>query len=628
MMNWNTLDMTIAGLAGHYQDGDFTPAELVEHLLARKDDGHNIWIDRLDRARIQPYLDALPAKPDPSLPLFGIPFAIKDNIDLQQVDTTAGCEAYRHRAAQHATVVARLVAAGALPLGKTNLDQFATGLVGTRSPYGPCRNAFNPEYVSGGSSSGSAVATALGLVSFALGTDTAGSGRVPAAFNNLVGLKPSRGLISTRGVVPACRSLDCVSIFSLSVDDANAVLAVAEGYDADDPYSRSNKFDNSARRYGIQKSALTLGVPRAQDLEFFGDEKAGWLFAESIEVLRDSGHQVKTIDLTPLKEAATLLYQGPWVAERYIAIEHQIEQRPETLLPVIRQIIGQGREPSAIDSFKAEYRLQHYRQVSRQLFAGIDILVTPTAPTCYSIESVQADPINLNSRLGTYTNFMNLLDLCAVAVPAGFLDSGAGFGITLQAPALHDRLVLSLANSYCQTRQWVMGHDLAIAPATSAHGNEAGSHQVDIVVCGAHLEGMPLNWQLTERNARKIALTTTSPHYRLYAMDDGRPAMFRDETDGAAIEVEVWRLDRAEFGGFVADIPAPLGIGKVELADGSWHSSFIAEPRAMQGASDITQLGGWRAYCAQPTRKGSFDPAASARCRYRHEICYGAPLEK
>lgn len=596
-MDWTTLDLSLSTLRKYYQNNDLTPRQLMEHLLTLKPvDNHNIWIERLTLQQIEPYLSELEKQDADTLPLYGIPFAIKDNIDLAGIDTTAGCEAYRYQAEAHAHVVNKLIQAGAIPMGKTNLDQFATGLVGTRSPFGACKNAFNPDFISGGSSSGSAVATAKGLVSFALGTDTAGSGRVPAAFNNLIGLKPSRGILSNTGVVPACKSLDCVSIFALTVDDANSILAVTEGFDNNDAYSRKNPFDNSARRYSLQKSTLTLGIPNIENLQFFGEQAAHNLYESAIDNLRSMGHRIVEIDISPLMQAARLLYEGPWVTERYIAIQPLIDTQPDKLLPEINTIISAGKNFSAIDCFQALYKLQHHQQACEELFEQVDCLITPTTPTCFRIEEVQKDPIKLNSQLGTYTNFMNLLDLCAIAIPAGFLPTGVGFGITLQAPAFQDRLLLSLANQYINELKIATGTHTKHIP-TQFEASYAAVQTVDLAVCGAHLEGMPLNWQLTEREARKLELTTTSANYRLYAMTDGRPALTRDVEGGKHIEVEIWRLKKSRFGSFVADVPPPLGIGKIELADGRWITSFIAEPRATNGAQEITNMGGWRNYC-------------------------------
>ena len=591
-------DMSTAALRERYLAGDLTPRVLITELLeAASNDEHNIWIELLDAQRLEPYLAALESRDIAELPLYGIPFAIKDNIDLAGVDTTAACEAHRYTPDEHATAVSKLIAAGAIPLGKTNLDQFATGLVGARSPFGAGRNAFDPDYISGGSSSGSAVATALGIVSFALGTDTAGSGRVPAAFNNLIGLKPSRGLVSCKGVIPACRSLDCVSVFSLTVDDANRVLAVIEGVDEGDAYSRENRFDNGPRRYGTVDTPWRIAVPLAEQLEFFGDDAAAALFDDAVQALRDMGHEIIATDIQPLLDAAKLLYEGPWITERYVVLEDYIEQSPQDLHEVIRSLVEKGATRSAAETFSAMYELRAFQQIAERLFSSIDCLVTPTAPTVYTIAEVEADPITLNSRLGTYTNFMNLLDLCAVAVPAGFLPNGVGFGITLQAPALQDRRMLSLANSWCQQQNLTMGASGIPMPVSDV-SNPAFESHVDLVVCGAHLEGMPLNWQLTERGAVRVDSTHSSANYLLYAMQDGRPAMCRDEAAGVRIEVEVWRLHKQELGSFVSDIPAPLGIGKVELDDGRWLPGFIAEPRAVIDAQDISSLGGWRAYIA------------------------------
>ncbi|WP_345337877.1 allophanate hydrolase [Corallincola platygyrae] len=605
--DWQQLDITIAGLQRHYKQGDFTPSELVAFLCQQdQEDVNNIWIERLSPEQLAPYVSALNLREAESLPLFGVPFAVKDNIDLGGIDTTAACEAFRYTAAKDATVVARLIAAGAIPMGKTNMDQFATGLVGARSPWGEGKNAFNSEYISGGSSSGSAVATAKGLVSFALGTDTAGSGRVPAAFNNLIGLKPSRGLLSCEGVVPACKSLDCVSVFALTVDDANTVLAAAEGFDEGDCYSRANPFDNSARSYGAITEPQTVAIPLPEQLAFFGDEQAEQLFHQAVGQFKALGHQVIEVDVEPLLTAAKLLYEGPWVAERYLATEALFEQSPEAMLPVIQTIIGGGSKPTAADGFKAMYKLQACRQRADTLIKSFDALLMPTAPTCYTIEQVNQDPITLNSQIGTYTNFVNLLDMAAIAVPAGFLPSGVGFGVTLLGPAFSDRYLLSLANQYCQQVKLPLGAT-GCALADSQLKQSVASDTVELVVCGAHLTGMPLNWQLTERGAIKLREDKTSDNYRLFAMSDGRPALVRDESgaisrmdagegESQSILVEVWQIAKSELGSFVAAIPAPLGIGKVELADGGWYTSFIAESRAINGAKEITQLGGWRAY--------------------------------
>ena len=596
------MDITIQGLLKAYQQKQTTPDQVVDKLLQRCDEtrDHNIWITRLSREQIQPYLDKLKDQSPDSLPLYGIPFAIKDNIDLANIATTAACPAFTYTAKQSSFVVQQLINAGAIPLGKTNMDQFATGLVGTRSPepWGPCKNAFNKEYISGGSSAGSAVAVALGLVSFSLGTDTAGSGRVPAAFNNIIGVKPSRGLLSNSGVVPACRSLDCVSIFTLTTDDANAVFNIAANYDPADDYARPNLFDNNHRHYGIPANPLNIGVPRPDQLNFFGSASAQQLFFDNISKLKEMGATITEIDFKPFQEAARLLYEGPWVAERFVAIEKLIRDHPDELLPEIETIIGDGEDKSAIDYFKSEYRLKHYYKLAHKILAELDCIVTPTAGTIYTIEQVQSDPIKLNSNLGYYTNFMNLLDCASVAAPAGFLDNGCPFGITFVGPSMTDRKLLSITNLWQQHLDLTLGA-LDQELNVNAPNKTTFINTISVVVCGAHLQGLPLNWQLTERGATLLEKTQTASKYRMYALPGGppyRPGLIRDEQNGAAIEAEIWAVPKEQFGSFVANIPTPLGIGKLEMQDGSWLPGFICEAYAIEKAEAITQLGSWKNY--------------------------------
>jgi len=437
------LNLEISALRSRYLAGDLKPQELVEYLDAKigTEDAHHIWIRRLSRDEMMAYAHRLEGKNPTDLPLFGIPFAIKDNIDLAGVPTTAACPDYAYTPEKSATVVQKLIDAGAIPVGKTNLDQFATGLVGVRSPYGAGRNAFNPEYISGGSSAGSAVSVALGMASFSLGTDTAGSGRVPAAFNNLIGHKPTCGLLSTSGVVPACRTLDCVSIFALTSQDAAAVLAVAQGFDEADPYSRPTA--NTAAP--VLGARFRFGVPRQDQLAFFGNLDAPGLFAAAVEQLQAAGGELAEIDFQPFLDTAKLLYEGPWVAERYAAIREFIESRPEALFPVTGQIIGGAVKFSAADTYAALYRLKAMQRSTARIWNDIDVIVTPTAGTIYRIDEVEADPIKTNSNLGYYTNFMNLLDLSAVAIPAGFQQNGLPFGVTICAPAFSDNMLLDLA---------------------------------------------------------------------------------------------------------------------------------------------------------------------------------------
>jgi allophanate hydrolase len=597
------LSLDIHTLRSGYAAGAFTPHDVIERVLARiaaQPDRH-AWISVLPRERLLAYAAALSDLNPADLPLYGIPFAIKDNIDLAGTPTTAACPDFAYTPEHSAQAVQLLIDAGAIPVGKTNLDQFATGLVGTRSPYGACQNAFNPAYISGGSSSGSAVAVAAGQVSFALGTDTAGSGRVPAAFNNLVGLKPTRGLISTRGVVPACRSLDCVSVFALCAADAREVLEVLDHFDAQDAFARRAPV---CPEHPLPVQGMRIGVPRADQLKFFGDSEYAYLFLNSIERLRELGADTREIDFLPFLDAARLLYEGPWVAERYLAVRELIERKPGSLFPVTRDIIAGGARPSALDAFGATYRLAELKRASEAVWNGIDLLLTPTAGTIYRIDAVNADPVQLNSNLGYYTNFMNLLDLCAVAVPAGFRSDGLPFGITLAAPAFLDRALLEIASQWQRTQTYTLGATGAALPARDFTRQTPDTH-VQVAVCGAHMTGLPLNHQLTERRGRLLARTRTAPCYRLYALPGGppqRPGLVR-ATRGAPIEVEVWELPVEQFGSFVAAIPAPLGIGKLELEDGSWVCGFQCEEYATHSAKDITELGGWRAYLAETARR-------------------------
>lgn len=590
--------ITVTDLLAAYRSGRLTVREHLAEVMRgiRAADEHHVWIHVLDDARLEPHLARLEATDPADLPLYGVPFAIKDNIDLAGVPTTAGCPDYAYTPERSAFVVQKLIDAGAVPVGKTNLDQFATGLVGTRSPYGACRNAFDPNYLSGGSSSGSAVAVALGQVAFSLGTDTAGSGRVPAMFNNLVGVKPSRGLLSANGVVPACRTLDTVSIFALTGRDAEQVLEVVAAFDPDDAYARPDRVPELGHG-AIPSPGFRFGVPRREQLAFFGDEDNPRLFAATIERLAGLGGTAVEIDFAPFLEAARLLYEGPWVAERYAAIETFIEDSAESLHPVTRQIIAGGAEPRAAEAFKSQYRLAELRRQTEPVWETIDLVVTPTAGRHYRIDEVEADPVGKNSDLGYYTNFMNLLDFAALAVPAGFRADGLPFGVTLFAPAFADRDLLALGDRLQRAsvdRLGATGHPL---PVDAVAGG--GEHVVPVAVCGAHLSGLPLNHQLTERRARLVETTTTAPVYRLYALPGGppeRPGLVRVADGGAAIEVEVWQMPASEFGAFVAGIPAPLGIGRITLADGREVPGFIAESVAIEGTAEITHLGGWRRY--------------------------------
>lgn len=605
----------IPSLLQRYASGELTPSRMVEGVHAQvQDDADHVWIHTLTLEILRGYARAVEAKvkivPNgmAGLPLYGVPFAIKDNIDLAGVPTTAACPAFAYTPQYNATVVQRLIDAGAIPIGKTNLDQFASGLNGTRSPYGACRNAFNPRYISGGSSSGSAVAVAKGLVCFSLGTDTAGSGRVPAAFNNLIGYKPTKGWLSTRGVVPACRSLDCVSVFAFTAADAERILAVTAGYDAEDIYSR----EREGHGFGFGGAPeFRVGMPRQEQLQFFGNQESKRLFDEAIATIRTLGGEAVEIDFTPFLDTARLLYEGPCVAERYAGIQQFFELHSDQVIVPVREIIAGAQRYSGAEVYNGLHRLRRLKRQTDLIWNEVDCLLTPTAGTIYTIEAIQQDPIRLNANLGYYTNFMNLLDYAAVAVPAGFQNDGLPFGITLAAPAHQDQSLLHLAGRIQRACALPLGATGMLPPdSIPFHGSSSAPRsgqqfaQIRVAVCGAHLTGLPLNGQLTGRNGRLITSTTTAPDYKLYALPGGpphRPGMLRVEKgeQGAAIEVEVWELPGREFGGFVAEIPAPLGIGTIILANGEAVQGFLCEHHAVADAMDISRFRGWRGYLQQ-----------------------------
>ncbi len=597
--------MDITTLHSDYSAGRQQPESVVNAIYDRiESDGlRPVWISVVDRAQALRRAHDLAHEEMRTLPLYGVPFAVKDNIDVAGMETTAGCPAYAYTAAISATIVQKLEAAGAILIGKTNMDQFATGLVGTRSPYGACSSVFARDAISGGSSSGSAVAVANGLVSFALGTDTAGSGRVPAMFNNIIGLKPTRGRVSMHGVVPACRTLDCVSIFAETSADAGRVLNVVEGFDELDPFSRELRTGTGAAPWSTSIGEARFGVLPTEQREFFGDAQNGTLYERAVDAVESLGGQSVEIDYAPLREVASMLYRGPWLAERFVVVEDLLRSRPEELESTVAAIIARGEHFSAADSFRAAYALKAMRAALQSLWSQIDVLLLPTAPRSYSHAEIAAAPIECNSNLGFYTNFVNLLDLAAVALPAGMRPDGLPFGVSLIGPAFAERALLPLADALHRRLAETLGGSQRelrktppLPPADTPHGC------LRMAVVGAHLSGQPLNWQLTQRGGRLLRQCRTSPEYRFYALPGtvpAKPGLVRvPGFAGPGIEVEVWALPADTVGTFVDGVPPPLTIGTLILDDNTQVKGFLAEPAAVDGAREITSFGGWRAYLA------------------------------
>ena len=527
-------------------------------------------------------------------PLFGAPFAVKDNIDVAGLPTTAACPAFAYTPDRSAFVVEKLVAAGAIPIGKTNLDQFATGLVGVRSPYGTPRNALRADLIPGGSSSGSASAVGAGLVPFSLGTDTAGSGRVPAAMNGIVGVKPSLGSLSGSGMVPACRTLDTISVFALTVPDAFGAFQAAFGYDVADPYSRSLP----PPALECPPSSLRIGIPRDDQLLFFGDDRAEAAFGRDAKKLEALGCRLVQFDFAPFAEVARILYEGPWVAERYAAVKSLIESNPEAFHPVTRAIIEGARKFDAAAAFEGFYKLASLKRKTEAAWTSFDVMLVPTLPRIYTRAEVEAEPVRLNSQLGTYTNFVNLLDLAAVAVPAGLRDDGLPSSVTLIGHSQSDGRLAGLAAAIHAGSGAPMGSTgLSAPPAPKGTADNDG--RIAIAVVGAHLAGLPLNCEIVELGGRLLREAETAKDYRLFALntEPPKPGLLRvAEGTGTRIRLEVWTLDPAGFGAFVAGIPSPLGVGVVRLADGTNVKGFLVEAEAVKAAEDISRHGGWRAY--------------------------------
>ncbi|MBJ8551927.1 allophanate hydrolase [Acinetobacter bereziniae] len=558
---------------------------LIDYVKTIKNDDH-AWIEIASSAQIQMQIEYLKTQNCDDLPLYGVPFAVKDNIDVAGFHTTAACKDAKYLANTDAFVIAKLKKAGAVVVGKTNLDQFATGLVGVRSPYGAVKNSFNPEYISGGSSSGSSVAVANGIVPFSLGTDTAGSGRVPAGHNNIVGLKPTKGWFSTTGLMPACRTLDVISIFALTSDDAWLVATLMQGNDKTDAYSRSHPA-NVATQFSKGKIAIPA------QLEFYGDIESEKAFKIAVERVQALGYEVESIDFTDFNLLARALYNDAWVAERTVAVEARVSRQQAH--PVIAQIIAQADQFKATDTFKAEYQRAELAQKINLQLQAYDALLVPTSPTIYRISEVEADPLNKNSHMGAYTNFVNFADLAAIALPNIIRADGLPSGVTFIASAWYDQALAKFA------QQWQTLTELPLGTSSYRYQKSfeiESQNSVKLAVVGAHLSGMPLNFQLTTRQATLLAKTRTAKSYKLFALKNTVPPKpgLQFDVHGTAIEVEVWEIPLANFGAIVAEVPSPLGIGNLQLEDGTWVKGFICEAYAIQEAVDISHFGGWRAY--------------------------------
>jgi allophanate hydrolase len=598
-----SLPCTLPSLREAYANG-VAPVEVVDEvfrrIVAAGDPG--IFISLMDQDALRAEAMALGTF-DPRRPLFGMPVAVKDNIDVAGLPTTAACPDFEYLPAADAEAVRRLRAAGALIVGKTNLDQFATGLVGVRTPYPVPRNAIDPSWVPGGSSSGSAVSVARGIVPLALGTDTAGSGRVPAALNNIVGLKPSLGAISSRGVFPACRTLDCVSIFALTVEDAWTAFEAISGYDAEDPFSQKR-----AARADALPPRFKVGVPRREDRRFFGDEEAAAAFEAALGAIEALGGTIVPLSFAPFHEVADLLYEGPWVAERYAALRGMIERKPASILPVTRGIVERARDFSAADAFDGEYRLRELRRGIEALTAGLDLLAVPSIPRPVTLTEIAAEPVAANRRLGTYTDFVNLLDLCGVAVPAGGRRDGAPASVTLLARGGADGRAAALAARLHQALPGRLGATPWPKRAQASEpAPEVDPGRIPLIVVGAHLSGMPLNHELVGLGASFVRAGSTAPDYRLFALPGTvppKPGLLRvRDGEGYGIAVEVWTLDAAAFGTFVAGIPSPLSIGTVRLDDGTFLKGFLVEAAAVEGARDVSEFGGWRQFALSHSQR-------------------------
>jgi len=594
----------ISSLHDAYQQG-LSPCEVIAECYRRVEavGDPGIFLHLIDQQTALAEAAALGEFDPQTKPLWGVPFAIKDNIDAAGTPTTAACPAYAYVSERDALVVARLRRAGAILIGKTNLDQFATGLVGVRSPYSPPKNALDPEIIPGGSSSGSAIAVAQGIVSFALGTDTAGSGRVPAALNGIVGLKPTLGVLSNSGVIPACRTLDTVSVFALTVEDAYAVFRCAAEFDPNDPYARRV----AVPPLGPASPAFRVGVPNATTREFFGDTVQAQSFDAALAEINALGGEIVELDFRFFFEVAAMLYDGVWIAERYTVVENLIKDNPDALHPVTRRVIEKAERFSAADAFRGFYRLRALQRRAMPLVESVDLLCVPSMPTFYTVAELEANPLEPNARLGTYTNFVNLLNLCGITVPTKARSDGRPGSVTLLARADRDGHIAAIASALqrrCDVTPGATGWPI---PKAATLEPTPGPEEIALAVVGAHMSGLPLNHELTRLGARYLYTTKTTPTYRLYRLPGGppfRPGLLSDES-GSAIALEVWAMPTNRFGDFIRGVPKPLGIGTLTLENGTEVKGFLCESSATAEAEDVTNYGGWRAYlntCPPPSQ--------------------------
>jgi allophanate hydrolase len=603
----NTFPLDLSSLRLAYSEGKATPTDAVDACLAATalQGTEGIWIHLRDAAQLRAEARALEGRfaHGERPPLYGVPFAVKDSIDVAGVPTTVACPDYAYVPEHSAPVIDALCAAGAIFMGKVNLDQFATGLVGVRSPYGIPPNAFDARYVTGGSSSGSAAAVTRGQVSFALATDTAGSGRVPAAFNNVVGFKPSRGLLSATGLVPACRSIDCMTVIALTCEDARAVAQVACGFDSRDPFSRAEARTFSWAGQRPARGAR-IAIPRPAD-RVSCDDATERSFSDACVHLEAMGYVLEEVDMTPFFEVGALLYEGPWVSERLAGLEAFVQEHPQSVLPVVRTILAFGDRYRATDAFRGVHRLAELKQAIAPMWESIAALVVPSVPRHPRIDEVLADPIAENARLGKFSTFGNLLDMAGVAVPTGFRQDGLPSGVTLLGPWGRDPQLLALGAELHRAAQVPLGATgWSLPPASESLPAKVPESHLPLAVVGAHLTGQPLNHELTSRGAWLWKATRTSRSYRLFALEKTappppKPGLMRvKQGEGASIDIEVWALPKEQVGTFIAGVASPLSIGTIETHEGLRVHGFLCEPWAVEGARDITQYGGWAAFLA------------------------------